>query len=362
MHQCKLLLDNYTGQYFPGASIQGRVLLNLDTDITLRGIRVTLSCVEHTEWLGTESYYDSDAKEQKSRDTQFQGDNEVISISHWLYGDQNATTNLSMGQHIYNFNIQLQPNIPSTYQSEKGTVSYKLKATVDRPMALDYEDSIVIVVNSPVDLNLIASSSDLQPSTYSDEKTLCCWCCAQGPVTMDVDLSKRTISPGEHVEVKLRLTNMSSTNVENVSLELKQILTYKVTEPNREEKEDTSILVDLKDVGLGAHGENTYLFNVSLPPNVVLPNFAQCRLFKVEYRYIATAKLPSIHKDLQVYMTPIIGHIPFSAQGSGQRNVPSMGWKLNATAPPIGDVNQYAENSQKQDEQPPPSYESLNLN
>lgn len=38
MHQCKLLLDNYTGQYFPGTSIQGRILLNLDTDITLRGI------------------------------------------------------------------------------------------------------------------------------------------------------------------------------------------------------------------------------------------------------------------------------------------------------------------------------------
>lgn len=36
-HQCKLILDNYLGHYVPGAPIQGRVLLNLDTDTNLRG-------------------------------------------------------------------------------------------------------------------------------------------------------------------------------------------------------------------------------------------------------------------------------------------------------------------------------------
>lgn len=35
--QCKLLLDNYTGQYLAGSPIQGRIILNLNSDITLRG-------------------------------------------------------------------------------------------------------------------------------------------------------------------------------------------------------------------------------------------------------------------------------------------------------------------------------------
>lgn len=107
--QCRLLLDNYTGQYLAGSPIQGRIILNLDSDITLRGkfaqkrfskvikknipflflgVRITLSCNEHTEWIGTESYYDSDAKEHRSRDTQFTGDKEVLSIKQWLYGDR----------------------------------------------------------------------------------------------------------------------------------------------------------------------------------------------------------------------------------------------------------------------------------
>lgn len=358
MQQCKLLLDNYTGQYIAGTSIQGRIILNLDSDITLRGVRISLTCNEHTEWIGTESYYDSEAKEQKSRDTQFTGQKEVLNLNQWLYGDPHGSISLSRGQHIYPFMLNLQQNIPATYQCEKGSISYKLTATVDRPMALDYEDQMYVVVNSPVDLNFIARPEDLQPSSYSDEKTVCCWCCAQGPITMDVELAKRTLIPGEHVEVKMRLTNMSNVNIEGVSLELKQIISYKVSEPNRDDKRDVNILVDLKDVGLGAHGENTFLFNISLPPNVVLPNFAQCGLFSIDYVYTAEAKLPSMHKNLEITMNPKVGHIPLGATRIGEPHYnphpppnqgsiyPQMGW--------VGGPDGPTPNA-------PPSYDSLKM-
>lgn len=51
------------------------------------GVRVELHCKEQTSWLGTESYYDSEARENKSRDTQFRGDWEVFGLKEWLYGD-----------------------------------------------------------------------------------------------------------------------------------------------------------------------------------------------------------------------------------------------------------------------------------
>lgn len=394
MHQCKLLLDNYTGQYLAGSSIQGRIILNLDTDITLRGVRISLICREYTEWIGTESYYDSEAKEHKSRDTQFTGDKEVLNIKQWLYGDQNGSIALSRGQHVYPFMFTLQQNIPATYQCEKGSITYKLTATVDKPMALDYEDQMYILVNSPVDLNFLARPEDLQPSSYSDEKTVCCWCCAQGPITMDVELAKRTLIPGEHVELKMRLTNMSNTNIEGVSLELKQVINYKVTDPSRADKYDSNILVDLRDVGLGAHGENTFLFNISLPPNVNLPNFAQCSMFSVEYKYTAVAKIGGMHNNLEIIMHPKVGHIPLGASSIGEPHYnphpppmtgsvypPSMGWTggpslpmanpsmpvvPNPSAPPLSSKEQQfgqnpGYNNPNQYEQAPPSYDSLKM-
>ncbi|KAJ8947010.1 hypothetical protein NQ318_019091 [Aromia moschata] len=37
MSQCKVWLDNYSGQYYPGGQIQGKVVLNFDSDTKLRG-------------------------------------------------------------------------------------------------------------------------------------------------------------------------------------------------------------------------------------------------------------------------------------------------------------------------------------
>lgn len=36
MSQCKVWLDNYSGQYYPGAQIQGKVILNFNGDTKLR--------------------------------------------------------------------------------------------------------------------------------------------------------------------------------------------------------------------------------------------------------------------------------------------------------------------------------------
>lgn len=142
-----------------------------------------------------------------------------------------------------------------------------------------------------------------QPTTYSDDLVVCCWCCAQDPITMTVEFPKLTLIPGEQIDIKAHLSNLSSTNVEGVSFELNQVrcfiygylfwvlryyfqkITYKVTEPNKDDKIHVNTPVGLRDVGLGAHGENTYIFKVVLPPDCLLPNFTQCGLFSVQYEY-----------------------------------------------------------------------------
>lgn len=119
---------------------------------------------------------------------------------------------------------------------------------------------------------------------------------------MTVEFPKLTLIPGEQIDIKAHLSNLSNTNVEGVSFELNQVrcftviwdlrkfdyfqkITYKVTEPNKEDKIHVNTPVGLRDVGLGAHGENTYIFKVMLPPECLLPNFTQCALFSVQYEY-----------------------------------------------------------------------------
>lgn len=112
-----------------------------------------------------------------------------------------------------------------------------------------------------------------------------------------------------------------------------QKITYKVTEPNKDDKIHVNTPVGLRDVGLGAHGENTYIFKVVLPPDCLLPNFTQCGLFSVQYEYKVrrnnfkymfqihafqvTAKLSKWHNNLVVNAFPKVGHIPLGASNLG---------------------------------------------
>nr|XP_023027080.1 uncharacterized protein LOC111515072 isoform X2 [Leptinotarsa decemlineata] len=103
-----------------------------------------------------------------------------------------------------------------------------------------------------------------------------------------------------------RLSNLSSTNIENIQLKLKQVITCQVDIPSKDENEIENILVEITEVGLGAHGEHTYNFPLMLPMNVPIPNFSLCKLFKVDYQCKVTAKLPGVHSNLEVYMYPQI--------------------------------------------------------
>ncbi|CAG9817415.1 unnamed protein product [Phaedon cochleariae] len=332
MAQCKVWLDNYAGQYYPGSQIQGKVILNFNSQTTLRSVKIRLACREHTEWMGEESYLDPLTNERRDRQVLLQGDNDAFATELILYGGQTGTTALSAGQHIYPFNVTLPFDIPGTFNCEHGSVSYLLKAVVDRPMAFDYEDEIIFLVTALVDLNMLQKPELLESTSYSDDKTLCCWCCAEGPISIDVELPKRTQIPGETVNITARLTNMSNTNIEGVELKLKQKITCKVLYPSPDENLIENILISIDEVGLGAHGEHTYIFPVMLPMNVMIPNFTKCNLFSVDYKYKIVAKLPGVHSNLEIDMYPELGNIPIG-QISGQPG----GYPTAAAYPPSGE-------------------------
>ncbi|CAH1953854.1 unnamed protein product [Acanthoscelides obtectus] len=386
MSQCKVWLDNYTGQYYPGNLIQGKVILNFNSETKLRGIKVRIVCHEHTEWMGEESYYDSTRNKHETRMTQFRGDNDAFATELILHGGHSGTTSLPAGQHMYPFSIVLPTNLPGTYSCDEGNITYKLISIVDRPMAFDYQDELIFVVVAPIDLNLIGRSDLLEPTSYSNDKTICCWCCAQGPISLDVELPRKTLTPGETVNITARVSNMSNTNLEGVRFKLTQNITCKVDEPNRDDKTIYNTLVEQNDVGLGAHGEHTYTFPVMLPMNIILPNFCMCRLFRVEYTYKVTAKLPGVHSNLEVQMNPEIGNVQIGQAPTSATSGYTMGFQVPTSPsapnqglpyPPVGGVPVFPPSAppahlKEQDqgygggegtnsEPPPPSYDSLNL-
>ncbi|XP_057668788.1 arrestin domain-containing protein 5-like [Diorhabda carinulata] len=342
MVHCKVWLDNYhTGKYYPGSQIEGKVILNFNSDTKFRNIKIRLICNEHTEWRTTESYTEPGSNESKTRDVNIYSDNNVVSTEIILFGGSSGTATLPPGQHMYPFRVMLPINIPSSFNCEFGSITYKIIALVDRPMAVDYEDQFIFIVDSLIDLNHLHNPQLLQSTSYSDDKTVCCLCCAQGPITMDVTLPKRTLIPGEVVNIPVRISNMSNTNIESLELKLIQKIECKST-TSVEDKSIENTPINLHEVGVGAHGEHTFTLAVQLPNNFVVPNFTDCKLFKVNYTYRVIAHLPGVHSALVIDMYPELGHIeigqqaPINGYGEGP-NSNSAGIPLYpGTYPPPG--------------------------
>ncbi|XP_044257596.1 arrestin domain-containing protein 3-like [Tribolium madens] len=312
MSQCRICLENYSGTYYAGSEIRGRIECYFDDETTVRGIKIEIKCKEHNEWTGTEEYRDPTDNSTKTRHITLTGDHDVFHIKQMLFGSESGSREVSRGHHVYPFSYHLPYDIPSSYHGPHGSIIYKIKAVVDRPMRTDYEDKFIFNVVSPIDFNRM--SKDLQETTsYSDDKTVCCWCCQGGVVTVELELPKIAFTPGETIPFKVNITNLSNTNVDNIKIKLRKTVTFRVTDPQSETKVDVDDILSFGEHGVGAHGEHTYNLTLAIPPGLEVPNFTKCNLFKVEYLLKVTAEMDSCTMDLDVEAWDIqLGHVQYT--------------------------------------------------
>lgn len=61
------------------------------------------------------------------------------------------------------------------------------------------------------------------PVNCEDEKTVCCLCCATGPITVSCNTDKRAYVPGETIYISAVLNNHSNRSVHSLEAELIQV-------------------------------------------------------------------------------------------------------------------------------------------
>ncbi|XP_023311066.1 arrestin domain-containing protein 3 isoform X1 [Anoplophora glabripennis] len=340
MSSCLIQLDNYRGQYYAGSVIAGRVICSFASSKNIRGVKLKLKGEEENQWTETESYYNQDKKEHETRTVHYRGHNTFLHVENTLQGGGD----LGPGRFEYPFTFQLPTNIPSTYQGRYGGVTFSLDAKVDRPFKVDYTDTKQIVVVSPINFNLMKDKLQLEPVDYSEDKTLCCWCCASGPITMEVHLDKEAFVVGEVVNVRLDITNMSNESIESISAQLGMNVKCRVTSPSSDSKSDFELLATDNDTGVGAHGQRTYNLTLEIPESAQVPNFNLCELFRQETTLKITAVIEGCHNDMDFDTEITMGHIPVHDPSSPAEQYPPSAYQPNMYPPNTYPPNTYPPN------------------
>lgn len=350
MSSCLIQFDNYQGQYYAGGVIAGRVICSFTSSKNIRGIKLKLKGEEANEWTGTESYYDEQKKSHETRTVTYRGHNTILRIENTLQGGGD----LGPGRFEYPFTFQLPNNIPGTYRGRYGGISFSLEAKVDRPFKVDYTDTKQVVVVSPINFNLMKNELQLEPVDYSIDKTLCCWCCASGPITMDLHLEKEAFVVGEVANLRVDITNMANESIESVSVRLGMDVRFRVTSPSRESKSDYELLATDSDTGVGAHGQRTYNFTLEIPDSAQVPNFNLCELFSQETTLTVTAVIEGCHNDMDIDVDITMGHIPIHGASVSAEQYPSNACPPNTYPPNPYPPTTYPPNPYPPNTNPPP--------
>ena len=325
---------DYPPVYYPGSVIKGDVVLKMSGRMSpIRRIEVNLSGIAHAFWTQDERignrYYRipytytekilgvrlDNILPTRQRSVNYQAPYQVTV--------EDSSVQLGPGRHKFPFIICLSKNLilPTSYEYTdnhpfvsrlKGYIRYMLAVKVSATSGQNFTAVKGITIISNIDVN---APNLLRPLSNSKEKTVCCLCCASGPVSMTVSTDRSAYCSGESIRINVDTENHSSRRIVEIIASLKQTVVF-YGDPEWNGLFRNWILSHLSsetykiDKIIRTVNSSTSLQNISVPIPVIIPTIIDCSSVQVFYTLKVTLVLRRA-LDLNVELPIVIGTIPF---------------------------------------------------
>ncbi|XP_068992568.1 arrestin domain-containing protein 17-like isoform X3 [Neodiprion pinetum] len=242
--------------YYAGQSMTGKLIVELKKPKKIKGLYLKYFGKGYVHWnegWGTTMVSHSNL--------------EIYLMQYQLVcGNETDEYKLTEGRHVFEFNCQLPPDLPSSFEGHFGRISYSVKAIIDRPLKNDYVAKQSLTIVSIFDLNRCSLAA--MPVEERSSKTF--WGHSK-PLNMSVNIPVRGFVPGQVIPMKVLLSNESEVLVKSLEATLKQV--------------------------------------PALPPS-----FLQfCSIIDLRYQLNVKAKVSGCHRSLKLPIEVIIGNIPLMA-------------------------------------------------
>ena len=213
---------------------------------------------------------------------------------------------LTAGRYEFPFKFQLPSDpvvLPTSFESRTGYIRYSLLARIRRSWKFDHTTTRAITVNEIVDINTAQLTSSL---SSSNEKTLCCLCCASGPLTLSAKTDRGGYCPGESIAISTEAENHSNRRVTSVRATLKRIVVYYASGRSYP---ISKIIQRIEGPGIEP-GATSNWSNELLPIPATVPSISSCRVLNLSYVLTVTLGIPGAI-DIHVTIPITVGNVPF---------------------------------------------------
>ncbi|XP_002732214.1 arrestin domain-containing protein 3-like [Saccoglossus kowalevskii] len=302
--------------YDAGDTISGNVVIDLTEDKMLRGISMHILGKADVHWTEEENrgkqkivlYYSSFETYVDERKVVWGEDVRSDPTS------ADVMLRLPTGVHRFPFSFTLPAKpLPCSFEGELGNIRYYCKAVMERPWKFSHTTKKIFTVTGvPYDLN--KEHHALTPIRAEDQKTVCCLCCATGPISLSVNTDRKAYVPGENVSISALLENKSHRRIHDTQAELIQSVTYIAYRGGhygvRHCRTLSHVVTSIKSAGCDGHGtiewNNKKLKIPPIPPT----GLHGCYFINANYCIKFTADVVATPFDMDLMLNIVIGTVP----------------------------------------------------
>ena len=209
-------------------------------------------------------------------------------------------------------------HLPSTYLEpfsflgqKQAYIKYSFEARVDRPGWFDITAELSVSIHDLVDLNM---GQFTRPIRQSTEKTICCLCCASGPVNIEAMIDRSGYTCGENILVTLNVENHSRRTLPGTYAQLMSRITCSCRGRDRvTEKCVSKVTGRQRDIqpGQSDHWDQQPL----AIPQGLLPTSTACPIISFEYYVIVVVGTPAFSLNSRLKIPVVIGNVPILQRG-----------------------------------------------
>ncbi|XP_022097441.1 arrestin domain-containing protein 3-like isoform X1 [Acanthaster planci] len=295
---------NNTGIYSSGEVVRGFVRIVLgEPKKDVRGIEIKFKGEAHTHW--SEGSGDH-RRHYSGREVYFKE-----KLLCWGKGKNDPGASklcLETGEHRFPFSFGI-PNIPLPFpfESSVGWIRYKVSCKIDRPWKFNHQtERLFTVTGVPIDLNTMPQART--PSRQESSKTVCCLCCAQGPIVTKAATDKGAYVPGESIFVSGTVDNNSSREIIDLTIKLIQHVTYFSSGGHKTRR--TFTVVKDKGPGCGEGDVARMDWKPLLVPSIPPTGAQGCGIIQIEYFVQFEGDISNTPLDAEVKLPVTIGTVP----------------------------------------------------
>jgi hypothetical protein len=288
-----------------GERIEGSVLVQLDQDTPLRGIRLTFKGYEKASWReggGKHRHTHSQTNVFFDEEVTLYGKprlglGELIADSFsGVFSKENYEL-LRAGSYQYPFSYVLPTRLPGDYESAftNSCIYYGLKAQMDLPLKFDLKAELPLTIYEPI------ASTQPQPITLRNSKEFLLD--SDSVIEVAVHLDRDKFQVGETLECKLEVMNRAPRKeIRAVTLALRQVETLLAQGRTHQSQAEINS-VSFPDCRFPLKDRTVVPLGYSIPEDLY-PTICCAELVKLNYELLIRLDIPwAVDAKLAVPLT-----------------------------------------------------------